>query len=52
MYPLDSDYFNYTAKNEQPVLRPDENSNEQCFVAYIVQCCEQYCSALLHLIAG
>ena len=39
---------------------PDENSNEQCFAAHIVQCfaahivqcCQQYCSTLLHLIAG
>ena len=31
---------------------PDENSIEQCFAAHIVQCCQQYCSTLLHLIAG
>ena len=31
---------------------PDENSNEQCCAAHIVQCCQQYCSTLLHLIAG
>ena len=31
---------------------PDENSIEQCFAANIVQCCQQYCSTLLHLIAG
>ena len=45
----------YTAKNEQPVrtpVTPDENSIEQCFAAHIVQGCQQYCSALLHLIAG
>ena len=30
----------------------DENSLEQCCAAHIVQCCQQYCSALLHLIAG
>ena len=23
---------------------------EECFVVHIVQCCQQYCSALLHLI--
>ena len=28
---------------------PDENSNEQCFAAHIVQCCQQYCSVLLSL---
>ena len=31
---------------------PDENSIEQCFAAHIVQGCLQYCSTLLHLIAG
>ena len=31
---------------------PDENSIEQCFAAHIVQGCRQYCSTLLHLIAG
>ena len=30
----------------------DENSIEQCFAAHIVQCCQQYFSVLLHLIAG
>ena len=35
----------YMAKNAQPV---DENSLEQC-CAHIVQCCQQYCSALLSL---
>ena len=34
------------------LFRVDENSLEQCCVAHIVQCCQQYCSALLHLIAG
>ena len=29
-----------------------EKSIEQCFAAHIVQCCQQYCSALLHLIVG
>ena len=28
---------------------PDENSNEQCFAAHIVQGCQQYCSTLLSL---
>ena len=31
---------------------PDENSIEQGFAAHIVQGCQQYCSTLLHLIAG
>ena len=34
------------------LFRVDENSLEQCCAAHIVQCCQQYCSALLHLIAG
>ena len=29
-----------------------ENSIEQCFTTHIVQCCQQYCSALLHLIVA
>ena len=33
-------------------LRVVENRIEQCCAAHIVQCCQQYCSALLHLIAG
>ena len=31
---------------------PDENSTEQCFAAHIVKGCQQYCSTLLHLMAG
>ena len=27
----------------------NENRIEQCFAAHIVQCCQQYCSALLYL---
>ena len=34
------------------LFRVDENSLEQCCAAHIVQCCQQYCSALLHLTAG
>ena len=34
------------------LFRVDENSLEQCCAAHIVQCCQQYCSVLLHLIAG
>ena len=41
----------YTAKVTQPV-QPVENGIEQCFAANIVQYCQQYCSALLHLITG
>ena len=33
-------------------LRVVENRIEQRFAAHIVQCCQQYCSALLHPIAG
>ena len=29
-----------------------ENSIEQFCAAHIVQCCQQYCSALLHLTEG
>ena len=29
-----------------------ENKIEQCCAAHIIQCCQQYCSALLHPIAG
>ncbi len=39
----------YTAKKTN-LFRLDENRIEQCFTAHIVQCCQQYCSALLHLI--
>ena len=31
---------------------PDGNSIEKCFATHIVQGCHQYCSTLLHLIAG
>ena len=31
------------------LFRVDENSLEQCCAAHIVQCCQQYCSALLSL---
>ena len=30
------------------LFRVDKNSLEQCCAAHIVQCCQQYCSALLH----
>ena len=39
----------YTAKDEQPVYRVVENSIEQCCAAHIVECFQQYCSALLSL---
>ena len=41
----------YTAKKNN-LFWPNENSNEQCFAANIVQGCQQYCSTLLRLIAG
>ena len=34
------------------LFRIDETNLEQCCAAHIVQCCQQYCSALLHLIVG
>ena len=43
----------YTSKIAYSNLfRAIENSIEQCFATNIVQCCQQYCSALLHLVAG
>ena len=41
----------YTAKNYE-LQQVVENRIEQFCAAHIVQCCQQYCSALLHLIAG
>ena len=41
-----------TQQKSHNLFRVDENSIELCFAAHIVQCCQQYCSALLHLIAG
>ena len=43
--------FAYTAKNYE-LQQVVENRIEQCCAAHIVQCCQQYCSALLHLTAG
>ena len=34
-------------KKRHNLFRVDENSLEQCCAAHIVQCCQQYCSALL-----
>ena len=42
----------YTRVKTHNLFRVDENSLEQCCAAHIVQCCQQYCSAFLHLIAG
>ena len=41
-----------TQQKTHNLFWPDENSIEQCFAAHIVQGCRQYCSTLLHLIAG
>ena len=53
---LDEETAGKTAYSTQQKMNnlfwPDENSNEQCFAAHIVQCCQQNCSTLLHLIAG
>ena len=35
-----------------PGLQAGQNRPEQCFAAHIVQCCHQYCSELLNLLAG
>ena len=39
----------YTRPKTHRLFRVDENSIEQCCAAHIVQCCQQYCSALLSL---
>ena len=41
-----------TRQKTHNLFWPDENSIEQCCAAHIVQGCQQYCSTLLHLIAG
>ena len=41
-----------TQQKTHNLFWPDENSIEQCCAAHIVQGCQQYCSTLLHLIAG
>ena len=38
-----------TQQKTHNLFRVDENSLEQCCAAHIVQCCQQYCSALLSL---
>ena len=42
----------HTQQKMNNLFWPDENSYEQCLAAHIVQCCQQYCSTLLHLIEG
>ena len=41
-----------TQQKTHNLFWPDENSIEQCCAAHIVQGCQQYCSTLLHPIAG
>ncbi len=41
----------YTARNYH-LFKVVENRMQQCCAAHIVHSCQQYCSALLHLIAG
>ena len=41
----------HTAKNYH-LLKVVENRMQQCCAAHIVHSCQQYCPALLHLIAG
>ena len=61
-YPVDKMNFlsdgyrpNKNALNTQQEMNNlfwnDENSIEQCCAAHILQCFQQYCSALLHLTA-
>ena len=44
--------YSRTRVKTHNLFRVDENSLEQCCAAHIVQCCQQYCSALLNLTAG
>ena len=48
---LPIDGLSYTAKNYE-LQQLVENRIEQCCAVHIVQCCRQYCSALLNLIVG
>ena len=45
-------YFLYTQQKSHILFRAVENGIKQCFAAHIVRCCQHYCSALLHLVAG
>ena len=45
-----SKYYNYCIHDQKS--EAVENRMQQCCWGNIVQCCQQYCSALLHLIAG
>ena len=42
----------YTAKSMTCSIKVVENRMQQCCAAHIVHSCQQYCSALLHVIAG
>ena len=44
--------FQWTSTQQKThnLFRVDENNLEQCCAAYNVQCCQQYCLALLRLI--
>ena len=42
----------YKQQKMNDLFRVYENRLEQCFDGKIVQCCQQYCSALLYPIAG
>ena len=39
----------YTQRKTHNLFRVDENSIEQCCAAHVVQCCQQYCLALMSL---
>ena len=43
---------NCTQQKLHNLFKAVKNSIEQCFAAHIFQCCQQYCSALLHLNVG
>ena len=42
--------FLHNKKKMINLFSVNENMIEQCFAAYIFQCCQQSCLALLHLI--
>ena len=48
----DKKFERCTQQKTHKLFWPDENSIKQCCAAHFVQCCQQYCSTLLHLIAG
>ncbi len=45
-------YYYGTRQKNYHLFKVVENRMQQCCAAHIVHSCQQYCSALLHLIAG